>query len=155
MARIIFSKWVPEAIFSQIISESFWTLSNDYFMSIWVSHWNVFQWNVSQVAPTNAGDTRDRVWSLGQEDPLEEEMATHPSIIVWRISWTEEPGGLQSMGSQRVGRNWATNTHWNALDNCYVPTAGEGNGTPLQHSCLENPMDGGAWSLVSCSPWGH
>ena len=48
------------------------------------------------------------VWSLGEEDPLEEEMATYPSIPAWRIPWTEEPGGLQSMGSQRVGVNWAT-----------------------------------------------
>jgi len=43
-----------------------------------------------------------RVQSLGQEDPLEKGMATHSSILVWRIPWTEEPGGLQSMGSQRV-----------------------------------------------------
>ena len=43
-----------------------------------------------------------QVLSLGQEDPLEEEMATHSSILVWRIPWTEESGGLQSMGSQRV-----------------------------------------------------
>ena len=44
------------------------------------------------------------IWvrSLGQEDPLEKEMATHPSILAWRIPWTEEPGGLQSKGSQRV-----------------------------------------------------
>ena len=41
------------------------------------------------------------VRSLGQEDPLEEEMATHSSILAWEILWTEEPGGLQSMGSQR------------------------------------------------------
>ena len=40
--------------------------------------------------------------SLGQEDPLEKEMGTHSSILAWKISWTEEPGGLQSMGSQRV-----------------------------------------------------
>ena len=45
------------------------------------------------------------VQSLGQEDPLEEEMATHSSILAWKIPWTEEPGGLQSMGSQRVGHN--------------------------------------------------
>jgi len=45
-----------------------------------------------------------QVQSLGQEDPLEE-MATHSSILVWRIPLTEEPGGLQSMGSQRVGHN--------------------------------------------------
>ena len=43
--------------------------------------------------------------SLGQEDPLENERATHSSILAWRIPWTEEPGGLQSMGSQRVGHD--------------------------------------------------
>ena len=42
------------------------------------------------------------VQSLGQKDPLEKEMATHSSILAWRIPWTEEPGGLQSLGSQRV-----------------------------------------------------
>ena len=46
-----------------------------------------------------------QVQSLGQEDPLEKEMATHSSILAWRTPWTEEPGGLQSMGSQRVGHN--------------------------------------------------
>ena len=45
---------------------------------------------------------------LGQEDPPEKEMATHSCILAWRIPWTEEPGGQQSMGSQRVGPNWAT-----------------------------------------------
>ena len=43
-----------------------------------------------------------QVKSLGQEDPLEKEMATHSSILAWEIAWTEEPGGLQSMGLQRV-----------------------------------------------------
>ena len=42
---------------------------------------------------------------LGQEDPLEEEMATHSSILAWKIPWTEEPGGLQSMGSQNIKRD--------------------------------------------------
>ena len=46
-----------------------------------------------------------RVQSLGWEDPLEKEMETHSSIVAWKISWTEEPGGLQSMGSQRVGHD--------------------------------------------------
>ena len=49
-----------------------------------------------------------QVLALGQEDPLEEEMATHSSILAWEISWTEESGGLQSMGSQRVGRDLMT-----------------------------------------------
>ena len=43
-----------------------------------------------------------QVWSLGQEDPLEKGMATHSSFLAWRIPWTEESGGLQSMGLQRV-----------------------------------------------------
>ena len=46
-----------------------------------------------------------QVRSLGQEDPLEEGVATHSSILAWRIAWTEDPGGLQSMGSQRVGED--------------------------------------------------
>ena len=44
-----------------------------------------------------------QVQSLGWEDPLEKEMATHFSILAWKIPWTEEPGGLESMGSQRIG----------------------------------------------------
>ena len=50
--------------------------------------------------PANAGDLRDAGLTLGQEDPLEEDTATHSSILAWRIPWTEEPGGLQSMGLQ-------------------------------------------------------
>ena len=48
---------------------------------------------------------------LGQEDPLEKGTATHSSILVWRIPWTEEPGGLQSMGSQRVGHDCEHTAH--------------------------------------------
>ena len=48
-----------------------------------------------------------QVRSLSWEDPLEKEMASHSSILVWKTTWTEEPGGLQSMGSQRVGPNLA------------------------------------------------
>ena len=51
------------------------------------------------------------VRSLGWEDPLKEGMAIHSSILAWRIPWTEEPGRLQSMGSQRVGHDWATKHH--------------------------------------------
>ena len=56
-----------------------------------------------QVFPPAMQETWVR--SLGQEDPLEEGMTTHSSILAWRIPWTEEPGGLQSMGSQRVGHD--------------------------------------------------
>ena len=51
--------------------------------------------------PADAGDEETRVQSLGWEDPLEEEMATHSSIFPWRIPWTEEPSGLQSRESQK------------------------------------------------------
>ena len=52
-----------------------------------------------------------QVWSLGWEDTLEEEMVTHSSSLAWKIPWTEEPGGLQSIGLQRVRHGWVTNTH--------------------------------------------
>ena len=52
---------------------------------------------------------RPHVWSLGWEDPLKKRMPTHSSILAWKILWTEEPGGLQSMRSHRVGHDWPTN----------------------------------------------
>ena len=52
--------------------------------------------------PADAGDTREAALIFGSEDPLEEEMATHSSILSWKIPWTEEAGGLQSTGWQRV-----------------------------------------------------
>ena len=71
---------------------------------------------------------------------LEKEMATHSSILAWRIPGTEESGGLPSMGSRRVGHDWS-----DLAAAAAVSLDREGNGTPLQYSCLENPMDGGAW----------
>ena len=67
-------------------------------------------------------------------------MAPHSSTLAWKIPWTEEPGRLQSMGSLRVGHGWATS----------LSCIGEGNGNPLQCSCLENPRDGGAWWAAVC-----
>ena len=58
--------------------------------------------------PANAGRFKTRGQSLGWEEPLEEEMATHSSILAWEISWTEEPGRLQSMGSRRVRHDLVT-----------------------------------------------
>ena len=70
-------------------------------------------------------------------------MATHSSTLAWKIPWTEEPGGLQSIGSWRVGHDWTTSLsfftfmHWRR------------KWQPLQCSCLENPRDGGAsWAAV-------
>ena len=127
-----------------------------------------------------------QVWFLGQEDPLEEEMATYSSILAWEISWTEEPGGLPStvIGVIRLfpftmitgmfwfrRRQWhptpvllpGKSRGWRSLEGCSpwgrwesdtterlhfhfsLSCIGEGNGNPLQCSCLENPRDGGAW----------
>ena len=72
---------------------------------------------------------------------MEKAMAPHSSTLAWRIPWTEEPGGLQSMGSLRVRHDWVTLLALSCI--------GEGNGNPLQSSCLENPRDGGAWWLPS------
>ena len=58
------------------------------------------------------------VQSLGWEDPLEKEMAIHSRTIAWKIPWREEPGRLQSMGSQRVGHNWATSLHYPGQASC-------------------------------------
>ena len=55
---------------------------------------------MANYSPTNAGNAGTQVQCLGQEDPLEKEMATHSSILAYKIKWTEEPGGLQSIESQ-------------------------------------------------------
>ena len=60
-----------------------------------------------------------RVQSLGGEDPLEEEMAAHSRILAWHIPWTEEPGGLQFMWSQRGGHDWA-HTHMGGVERLYL-----------------------------------
>ena len=67
--------------------------------------------------PAIAEEIQIQVHSLSQGDPLEDDMATHSSILAWRITWTEESGRLQSIGSQRVGQNWSifTGTHTDDL----------------------------------------
>ena len=84
------------------------------------------------------------------------EMVTYFSILAWKITWTEEPGGLQSLALQRVRHdlsNLAQACTYRQIEREaeFVPprcSIGEGNGTPLQYSCLENPMDGGAWQAA-------
>ena len=76
-----------------------------YFFNF-ILYWSRAGYGSSQVAlvvknsPANVGDIKDLGSIPGSEDPLEKEMATHSSILAWRIPWTEEPGGLQSTGSQ-------------------------------------------------------
>ena len=74
-----------------------------YLESLWASL-------VTQMAKNPPAMLQTQIQSLSQEDSLEKGMATHSSIPVWRIPWTEEPGKLQSTGSQRVRHDWATNT---------------------------------------------
>ena len=69
----------------------------------------------------------------------EKAVAPHSSTLAWKIAWTEELGRLQSMGSLRVGHDWAASLSFS------LSCIGEENGNPLQCSCLENPRDGGAW----------
>ena len=76
------------------------------------------------------GMQETRVRSLGREDPLEKEMATHSSTLAWRIPWREEPGRLQSMGSQRVGHNRAT-SHLHTRDYTDMP---HGQETKVPHA---------------------
>src|SRR5574341_1045368 len=66
-------------------------------------------------------------------------MASHSSTYAWKIPWMEEPGRLQSMGSLESDRTERLDFHFS------LSCIGEGNGNPLQCSCLENPRDGGAW----------
>ena len=77
-----------------------------------------------------------RVRSLGWEDPLEKEMAIHSSTIAWKIPWTEEPGRLQSMGSQRVGHNWATSRS-RSHSGWTTATRGKGAENRWKHFLLE------------------
>ena len=77
----------------------------------WNSKWRALSLVAQMIKhPTAMWETQ--VWFLGWEDPLEMEMATHSSTLAWKIPWMNEPGRLQSTGSQRVGHNWATSlTH--------------------------------------------
>ena len=77
--------------------------------SIWPSWWLISL--VAQTLKNLPIVQETQVWSLDWEDPLEKGMTVHSSILAWSIPWTEEPGGLQSMGLQRVGHDWATHTH--------------------------------------------
>ena len=71
-------------------------------------------------------------------------MAPHSSTPAWKIPWTEERGGLQSMGSLRSDTTERLHFHFS------LSCIGEGNGNPLQCSCLENPRDSGAWWAAFC-----
>ena len=137
-----------------------------------VDIWGFLNSSAIKKPPAGQETQEMQVPSLGWEDPLEMEMATHSSIPAWKIPGTEEPCGLNSKGSQSgTGQSeWAHSWHiwlprWlsgkeficNAGDLGLIPGSGrsprEGNSKLLQYSCLGNPMDRGA--LAGYSPWGH
>ena len=84
-------------------------------------------------------DVRLSSFTPTSKEWLEKEMATHCSVLAWRIPGTGDPGGLPSMGSNRGGHDWSN------LAAAAVHRFGERNGNPLQYSCLKNSMDSGAW----------
>ena len=79
-----------------------------------------------------------QVQSPGWQDLLEKGMATHSSILAWRIQWAEEPGGLQSTGLQRVGHNWATNNTYTVDLQCYVSFRGTAKWISKNHNFLDS-----------------
>ena len=110
----------------------------------------------------SAWNTGDPVWPLGWEDPLEKGMATHSSVLAWRIPWAEETGGPQPMGLQRVRHDWQTNT-FTLINGLLRDTSGKGPTCQCRRherqgfdpcsgkiscSCLENPWTGAWWATV-------
>ena len=96
----LLSKWLSR-VFS---STTIWNTSSLALSLLWASL-------VAQMIKNPLAMWEPWIWSLDWENPLEKGMATHSSTLAWRIPWTEEPGWLQSMGSQRVGHDWVTFTH--------------------------------------------
>ena len=101
------------------------------------------------------------VRSLGWEDPLEKGMAAHSSILAWRIRWTEEPGGLQSVGSHRVRHDWETDTFttctlcWTSCESWWVPSTSHKPGNPHLSSKFSKipPPRSHLFSEPSLRPW--
>ena len=103
---------------------------------------------------------KTQVQSLAWEDPLQEETATHSSILAWRLSWTEEPGGPQSTGSQRVGQNLVTKQQqWRGAGVPGQRRKGEGTGGPLEGEGTPGSGDprrsraGGRWVGLGRAAW--
>ena len=91
---------------------------------------------------------------LGQKDPLEKEMATHSSVLAWKIAWAEEPGRLQFMGSQRVGHDWTTEHkhwgRWHRPKNDRISQRGRGIIFPVLGATHRFPS---GYATVSSRPW--
>ena len=120
-------QFIPN-FFDTCINAGTWIMSDCYIKGtfLWTGRWKwininwifalcYYQYRASLLAQTIKhlpAMWKTRVWFLGWEDPLEKEMAIHSSNLAWKIPWTEEPDRLQSMGSQKVGHDWATSLYF-------------------------------------------
>ena len=109
---------------------------------------------------------KTKVWSLGWEGPLEKGTVAHSSILAWRIPWTEEPGGLQSMGSQRHGHDWVTNiTQEEGICSLkHLPSIAQQGWGLLSYKVSHGQLLPTGprfllslewWLLTHCPPWAH
>ena len=110
---------------------------------------------VSQTVKHLATMWETRIQSLDREDLLEKEMTTHSNILAWKIPWTEEPGRLQSTGSQTVGHDWATSLlHFTSRDLDYENSLGL-NAKHVESSSCSSYIEGKRWMgiilIMSCS----
>ena len=105
-------KAIFQLVFSSGTSMTLLKISDTLRVPVKLASPSVYMWAslVAHMVKNLPAMEKTYVQSLSQEDPLEKGMATHSCIFTWRIPWTEEPGSLQSMGLQRVGHDWATNT---------------------------------------------
>ena len=117
---------------------------------------------VAQMVKRLPGMRETWVQSLGREDPLAKEMATYSSTLAWKIPWMEEPGRLQSMGSQRVGHDWATSlvpqphpsphTHlWQVMTTLLNVPGGQKHPTHVKNYCSKRSCR--IWALPISLPW--
>ena len=111
------------------VAEYFIKVSTLFRMSIILS--SLWSSQVAQMAKNLHAVQEIQVQTLGGEDPLEKEMATHSSILAWRILWTEEPGGLQSMGSQ--SQTWLSNSHTHTYTHTHTHTHTHTGSLQLPH----------------------
>ena len=119
--------WAPDdIIFSGELENRLFYFVNLF--SFWPCFWGM--WDlislaslVTQTLKNPRAMQETSIWSLSWEDPLEKGMATHFSILAWRVPLIEKPGGLQSMGSQRVRHNWVTKT-FTFRDQTHTPSIG-------------------------------
>ena len=118
-----------------------WIIPGSFFPLPWQRSVAVTEYVAWSLVYLLSGPLRNTLWTPLElrytREQQEKATAPHSSTLAWKIPWMEEPGRLHSMGSLWVGHDWATSLSLLCI--------GEGNGNPLQCSCLENPRDGGAW----------